>query len=265
MLVAAVELRGSADTGRNRQLMVDGIARAAGNGAEVVLLPEYATGFRAASPDPALAQPLDGPLTADLAEAARRHSVLVITGFLATSDRPGMALSCALTISPDGGRRVTPKVHLFDALGGRESRTIARSPLVEPPVVGHKGLNFGAMVCFDLRFPEVARKLVDAGADTIVVPAAWVSGDGKSRQWTTLLGARAIENVSYVIGVGLRAPRLLGESQAFDPTGEPCPPKKADDDTLYGELDTEAPARHRRRNPALDLRRFDVCERRPAG
>ncbi|MDR0417136.1 MAG: hydrolase [Propionibacteriaceae bacterium] len=260
MRVAAIRLTGSADPPRNRRALTDGVARAAAAGAEVVVGPEYANGFRTGGPDPSLAEAVDGPTTAALAAAGAAAGVMIVTGFLATSDQPGLGLSCALTIPPGQAPLVTPKYHLFDALGGRESAVIARSALTPPPTVRFGGLTWGAMICFDLRFPEVARRLADAGADAVVVPAAWVGGPGKLRQWRTLLAARAIENTAYVIGAALRGPWLTGRSLAFDPVGEPCRPADAPDLDLW-QLDPAAPAEARRRNPALALRRFTVTPR----
>ncbi|MDR1386833.1 MAG: hydrolase [Propionibacteriaceae bacterium] len=260
MRVAAIRLDGGADPTRNRQALVEAIAAAAATGAEVVIGPEYANGFRFEGPDPSLAEALDGPTVRALQAAGAAADVLVLTGFLATSDEPGKALGCALALPPGRPAVVTGKLHLFDALGGQESRSLVRPVLERPSTVAFRGLTWGSLICFDLRFPEVARRLVDAGADALVVPAAWVDGPGKARQWSTLLAARAIENLAYVAGVALAGPGLMDQSLAFDPTGAPCPGRVADGLVLW-EFDPAAPAAARRRNPALELRRFTVTAR----
>ena len=76
------------------------------------------------------------------------------------------------------------------------------------------------MTCYDLRFPEQARALVDAGADVLVVPSAWVAGERKVEHWRTLVRARAIENTAYVVAVGQPGPRYSGHSMVVDPLGD---------------------------------------------
>ena len=80
-------------------------------------------------------------------------------------------------------------------------------------------LTFGLMTCYDLRFPEVARTLVDAGADALVVPAEWVRGPLKEQHWTTLLAARAIESTAYVVAADHPTPIGVGHSVVIDPQG----------------------------------------------
>ena len=82
------------------------------------------------------------------------------------------------------------------------------------------GFAVGLMTCYDLRFPELARALVDAGAEVLVVPAAWVAGrTRKVDHWRTLARARAIENTVYVVAVGQPGPRYTGHSLVVDPHG----------------------------------------------
>src|SRR5207244_3037763 len=110
------------------------------------------------------------------------------------------------------------KVHLYDSFGYRESDRLSAGPL-RPVVVELHGWNVGLMTCYDLRFPEWGRALVDAGAELVVVPAAWVAGEQKVRHWRTLLAARAIENAVYVAAAGQPAPRYAGHSTVLGPDG----------------------------------------------
>ena len=113
------------------------------------------------------------------------------------------------------------------------------------------------MTCYDLRFPELARALVDRGAEMIVVPAAWVAGPGKIDHWRTLLGARAIENTVYVAAVGQPAPRYCGTSMVIDPLGrvlaKACPEGET---VLTATADATVLAEARRTNPSLANRRL---------
>jgi predicted amidohydrolase len=135
-----------------------------------------------------------------------------------------------------------------------------------PPTVRFGGLCWGALTCYDLRFPEVARRAIDAGAEVVFVPAAWLGGPGKQRQWEVLLAARAIENVAYVVGVGMEADGLEGGVRAFDPWGNPVGGQsETDPDIVLIEVDAGVVSRARVCNPSLDLRRFTVSAKPPGG
>jgi len=112
------------------------------------------------------------------------------------------------------------------------------------------------MTCYDLRFPEQARALVDRGAEVLVVPAAWVAGPRKVDHWTTLLRARAIENTVYVVGVGQPGPRYTGHSMVVGPLGDVLVEAGDGPATLRAELDPSAVAEARRTNPSLANRRL---------
>ena len=113
------------------------------------------------------------------------------------------------------------------------------------------------MTCYDLRFPEMARVLVDNGATVLVVPAAWVAGRGKVMHWQTLLRARAIENTVYVVAVGQPGPRYSGHSMAVAPTGNVLVEAGPDEpEVLDVTLSWDLLAETRRPNPSLANRRM---------
>jgi len=112
------------------------------------------------------------------------------------------------------------------------------------------------MTCYDLRFPELARRLVDDGAEVILVPAAWVAGPRKVYHWTTLLRARAIENTAFVVGVGQPPPRSSGHSMVIDPLGDVLVEGGDDAEILTAEIDLSAVGEARRTNPSLANRRL---------
>jgi predicted amidohydrolase len=127
---------------------------------------------------------------------------------------------------------------------------------IEPATFDVGGTTIGLMTCYDLRFPELARRLVDAGAEVIVVPAAWVAGPRKVDHWTTLLRARAIENTAYVVGVGQPTARYSGHSMVVGPLGDVLAEGGADPETLTVEIDPAAVVEARRTNPSLLNRRL---------
>ena len=104
------------------------------------------------------------------------------------------------------------KQHLFDALGWMESERLLAGDPADGWSFAVGDMRVGVMTCYDIRFPELARALVDDGATLLVVPSAWVAGPNKLEQWRALATARAIENVCYVAGAVQSPPSYTGES-----------------------------------------------------
>jgi predicted amidohydrolase len=115
--------------------------------------------------------------------------------------------------------------------------------------------------CYDIRFPEVTRRIVDAGADLVLVPAEWVRGPLKEAHWRTLLAARAIENTVYVAGADHLPPVGVGASAIVDPMGVTLAGLGEQEDVAVAEVSTARIAEVRRVNPSLALRRYDVVPR----
>ncbi|RJS45886.1 nitrilase-related carbon-nitrogen hydrolase [Nocardioides cavernaquae] len=151
------------------------------------------------------------------------------------------------------------KVHLYDSFGYRESDRLTAGPW-KPTVVEIGGWQVGLLTCYDLRFPELARDLVTAGAEALVVPAAWVPGRTpeeharKVDHWRTLVRARAIENVSWVVAVGQPAPRYTGHSMVVDPNGTVVAEAGADRTELSAVLERSTLIEARATNPSLTNR-----------
>ncbi len=246
---------------------IDAIARqvevAASRGARVVLFPEYASYFV----DPfsaslaAHAEDLDGPFTTRLRDLAAAHGVVIVAGLL---ERAGGARvhNTVVAVDASGVRAVSRKLHLYDAFGQRESDWIEPGAIEDPQTFDVDGLRVAVMTCYDLRFPEVARVLVDSGAHLILVAAEWVRGPLKEHHWRTLLHARAIENTVYVAAADHPPPLGVGASMVVDPQGVEIAAVGTATDVAVGFLEQAAVARVRRVNPALALRRFDVVPRR---
>ena len=112
------------------------------------------------------------------------------------------------------------------------------------------------MTCYDLRFPELARRLVDAGAEVIVVPAAWLPGARKVEHWRTLLAARAIENTCFVVGAAQPEPRYCGHSAVFGPMGDVLGEAGGGEASFEAVLDRDDLTAARRTNPSLANRRL---------
>jgi predicted amidohydrolase len=250
--VTLVQAASTLDPADNLAALREGVAAASG---ELVVFPEaFARDFGEAGSDVSpFAEAVDGTFGGEVARLAAEHGRTVVAGMFEASDDPGRPFNTLLvrgTASAD-----YRKIHLYDSFGYRESDRLSGGALV-PVTVDLGGFRIGLMTCYDLRFPELARSLVDAGAEVLVVPAAWVAGERKVEHWRTLLRARAIENTVYVVGVGQPAPRYTGHSMVVGPLGDVLVEAGPDAAVLDAVLDRDDLDRARRTNPSLANRRL---------
>ncbi|MCZ2401996.1 carbon-nitrogen hydrolase family protein [Paenarthrobacter sp. Z7-10] len=222
MRIALGQLESGTDIQSNLAVIDRFAAEAAHDGATLVVFPEYAT-YEKKKVDatfPLMAEPLDGPICQELASTARRHRIALVAGVVESSEEPDKAFNTVVAFGPDGSLLARyRKIHLFDAQGFGESTFIKPGPSTDPVVFEHAGTHFGLMTCYDLRFPELARQLADAGAQVLLVCSSWVPGTHKTEQWLALNAARAIENSLYVVGVCQAPPVSVGRSILVDPMG----------------------------------------------
>jgi predicted amidohydrolase len=206
--IALCQIPVSPDPSANLKRAREALSRA--EGAQLAIFPE-ATLTRYGRRITSLAEPLDGPFVSGLAESAREHGLAVIAGvFEPGADR---VHNTAVAIDERGEVRAAyRKIHLFDSFGAKESDLVA--PGAEPVVVELAGTRVGLITCYDVRFPELARALVDKGAELFAVIAAWGSGPLKEDHWVTLVRARALENTMWTAAVG-QAPNPAESSDGF--------------------------------------------------
>ncbi|MEU8246055.1 carbon-nitrogen hydrolase family protein [Nonomuraea sp. NPDC048916] len=242
--IALCQIPVAPDPAANLKRVREALARA--EGADLAIFPE-ATLTRYGRRITGLAEPLDGPFVSGVAEAG-----------------DGRVHNTAVAIDASGELKAAyRKIHLFDSFGARESELVA--PGSEPTVVELAGVRVGLITCYDIRFPELARALVDQGAELFAVIAAWGSGPLKEDHWITLVRARALENTMWTAAVG-QAPNPaessdgfgVGRSMLVDPLGV----VRADLGTAPGvqvvELDPEATAAARATLPCLEHRVLQV-------
>ena len=228
-----------------------------GHDTELVVLPEaFARDFGDPTGDLApYAEPLDGPFATRLAELAQERGTAFLAGmFEQDADRDDRPFNTLVLATPQGVTSYR-KIHLYDSFGYQESDRL-RAGSLDPVVVDLGGFRVGLMTCYDLRFPELARRLVDLGAEVLVLPSAWVAGEGKLRHWLTLACARAIENTCYVVAVGQPAPRYTGHSVVVSPEGEVLVEGGEDEEVLTATIERGVLDRARARNPSLANRRL---------
>lgn len=259
LTVAVAQFAPSEDKNTNLDTMIALLRQAAERGAELVVLPEYAV-FTVPKMDDRFvetAEPLDGPSVTRLAEAAAELDLTVIVGVNEAAEN-GRIHNTLVGIQDGKVAAVYRKVHLYDAFGYKESdRVIAADPST-PQLLSVKGFTVGMQTCYDLRFPETSRTLVDAGADVIALPAEWVPGPLKEYHWNTLLRARAIENTVYVLAADQIAPAGSGNSVVLDPMGIPLAALGEAQGIGVALLERDRLDAVRTINPALTLRRYRV-------
>ncbi|NQW90916.1 carbon-nitrogen hydrolase family protein [Curtobacterium sp. VKM Ac-2861] len=291
LTIAAAQFAPVDDPVANLETVRTAAADAGARGAALLVTPEYSSYFTADIDDRfvAAAQPLDGPFVSGLRDIARDTGVALIVGIAettdaertdaetteaattdaATADEPTRFRNTLVAVLPTGELAATyRKVHLYDAFGSRESDRIESGDPEQLPVFELEGLRIGLETCYDLRFPEVTRRLAapeHGAADVVVLPAEWVRGPGKEHHWRTLLTARAIENTVWVVGVGQTPPIGIGASVVLDPSGVAVASAGFTPGTLVATVDTAVTEAVRQVNPSLALRRYDVALRAQPG
>ncbi|PJI94175.1 carbon-nitrogen hydrolase family protein [Luteimicrobium subarcticum] len=262
MRLTVAQLGAGTDRSANLEASRDAVSRAGRVGADLVVLPEYASAFDPHGVGAAHAEPLSGPYVTGLRDVARRRGVGVVAGTL-TPGTAGRAVNTVVAIDSTGELvGAYDKVHLYDAFGHRESDRLDAGPADAAPLVWDvAGLRVGVMTCYDLRFPESARRLVDAGAEVLVVPAAWAAGPLKLDHWRTLARARAIENTVVVAAVGQCGHGVTGHSLLVGPDGVVALECGDEPELRTVDLDPAELAEVRVSNPSLANRRYAVVPR----
>lgn len=257
--IAVFQFAPAADTDANLTRLAEAAEAAADRGARVLVAPEYASYFVDPLDESLVryAQDLDGPFTRSLATIAAQHDLTIVAGLVehGTGDR---VRNTVVAVDSTGVIASYRKQHLYDAFGQTESEWIEAGELADPETFVVDGLRFGLMTCYDLRFPEAARMLIDAGADVLVVPAEWVRGPLKEHHWETLILARAIENTAYVVAADHTPPVGVGRSMIADPLGVVTASLGAEADVTVGWASRDRIVAVRETNPALKLRRYRV-------
>lgn len=255
---------GDGDVPEARRRSVVGRIRAL-EGIDLVVLPElWPGGFFAFDDYARFAESLDGPTVTAVREVAAERGVHVAGGSFVERGEDGQLFNTAFLVGPDGSLLLTyRKIHTF-GFRSREAELLSRG--VDAGVAETPLGRIGLTVCYDLRFPELYRLLVDRGADLLVVPAAWPAA--RAEHWRTLLRARALENQANAIGCcgagDDHGTALAGASAVVGPYGDVLAEAAPGDALLVADLDVRAPARAREEFPALTDRRLRLRWDEPA-
>ncbi len=265
MKIAALQMVSTPSVEQNLDAARALLERAAGEGAELAVLPEYFCILGRSDRDKlAVAEAFgDGPIQRMLADSARRHGLWLVGGTLpiATGDA-NRVMNSNLVFSPEGERVARyDKIHLFRYDNGTErydeGRTLDAGS--EPVAFMAAGWRVGLSVCYDLRFPELYRSLMQPPCDLLCVPSAFTYPTGAAH-WEVLLRARAIENQCYVVaaaqgGMHENGRRTFGHSLVIDPWGEVMAMRPEGEGVVTAELKRERIVQVRSQLPALEHRR----------
>ncbi|TDV46251.1 carbon-nitrogen hydrolase family protein [Actinophytocola oryzae] len=254
MRVALSQITSTPSPDENLSTVAEQVKTAAADGASVVLFPEAMMACFGTSLGP-LAEQLDGPWASGVREIAADHDVLVVAGMF-TPAPDGRVFNTLLATGRD--RHVGyDKIHLYDAFGFQESRTVA--PGEELVVLGDVGI----ATCYDVRFPGVFTGLADKGASVVLLGASWGAGPGKVEQWELLVRARALDSTCFVVACGqadpgrpTKAPTGVGHSLVAAPDGSVVAAAGSSPELLVVDLDLDLVEKTRANIPVLANRRL---------
>lgn len=261
-LIAAVQLVSGPRVADNLAAAAHGVAEAAAQGARIVALPEYFPIMGMAEGDKVKVREADGhgPIQEFLAATAKQHGIWLIGGSIPLEAKDAAKVMNSTVVYDPAGQRVAryDKIHLFGFQKGLERYDEAASIEAgsEPVAFDTPYGRIGLSICYDLRFPELYRRL--APVDLIVVPAAFTETTGRAH-WEILLRARAIENQCYVLAVGQggkheNGRETHGNSMIVDPWGTIVDRKLKGPGVVLGLLDHACIAETRANLPALKHR-----------
>lgn len=266
MRVVVVQMNSRDDKAANLAKAEALLAEAAARGAEFAVLPELWTYLGPKDRHARVAEPIPGPTSDLLAQIARRHRLWLVGGsYLESAPGQPRLFNTCLAFSPDGEIVARyRKLHLFDVdvdgYSYRESATMAAGDDVVATELC--GVKVGLTICYDLRFPELYRRLAVGGARIITVPSAFTRETGKDH-WEVLLRSRAIENQVFILAaaqVGNHPPgrACYGNALIADPWGVVLARAGYQECVVTADLDLEYQEQVRKELPSLEHRRTDL-------
>jgi nitrilase len=266
--VAAIQMATSPNVSANLLEAERLISEAADAGAGLVVLPENFA-FMGEQDQEMLTlceDPNDGPLQSFLSQMAKRYGVWLVGGTIPLRASKGGKVRAACLVFDDQGVQVAryDKIHLFDVHLVETDERYVESNTIEPGsetvVVDTPFGRLGVAVCYDLRFPEIFRQLLEKGAEIFVVPSAFTAITGKAH-WETLVRSRAIENLAFVVaaaqgGYHINGRETHGHSMIVDPWGMVLAQVPRGTGHVCVDLDTDYQKTIRRTFPTIDHRRL---------
>ncbi|WP_294901505.1 deaminated glutathione amidase [Tatumella sp. UBA2305] len=256
MKVALGQFAVSRDWQENAAVCQTLMQQATAAGADLLVMPEAILARDNSQPGYVIdaAQPEDGPFMQSLLAASQKTQLTTIfTQHIPAADNRAVNTLFALRHGEIVARY--QKLHLYDAFAVQESARVDAGQQV-PPLLEVAGLQVGLMICYDVRFPELARRLALDGADVLVLPSAWLRGPLKERHWELLTTTRALENTCYMVAVGECGPKNIGNSLVADPLGVIVASAGEAPGLVFADIDPQRLSHARQIVPVLENRRF---------
>jgi predicted amidohydrolase len=262
--IAIAQVQSSTDKKTNRDTALALIDEAKNKHAEAIAFPEFLMAFSPASQSAAelslLAEAVDGPFIATIRQAAQSAGISVLVPIHETCAVKDRVYDSAVWIDAGGNiASVYRKLHLYDAFGFKESDKFLPGAEVAP-LVQSGSAHIGTMICYDLRFPEMARMLALQGANVLFAPSGWVQGDLKVEHWQTMIKARALENGCFVVAPNQVGNIYTGHSMVVDALGRTLVELEENEGLAVIDLDLELVNEVREKLPLLKNRRSDVYQ-----
>ena len=255
MQITLAQIGSATDVADNLAQLTAAATAARSAGSQIVFLPEY-TMYEKPVVDATfagVAEPLDGQFGSAVAALAADLQVAIVAGVVEYNPNdPGRPFNTIAVWDSDGrlaGRH--RKALLYDVGTFSESAFITAGDIDEASVATINGTVFGLQTCYELRFPEISRRRMRAGATELAVLSSWVPGRLKTEQWATLVRARAIENICHVVAVTQAAPVSIGHSLAVAPDGDTLAELGTGPDQVCVEVDPRKTSDQRLADPAM--------------
>ena len=260
--IALVQFKASTDKNQNLKKIVNYIEKASKLGAVLCTFPEFMMFYTTSSQSPSklssLAETINGDFVKTVAKAAKKNSIQVVGTFYEKSKKKNRVYDTSFLVNKSG-KIISKyrKIHLYDALGFRESDKMTAGSKIASPIRSSVG-KLGMLICYDLRFPEMSRSLAAAGSEILVAPSAWVKGKSKEEHWITINKTRALENGCYVIAPDQVGNIYCGRSIAVDPFGKVLLDMKKRQGIGIVNISLEKVKQTRKALPLLKNRRVDL-------
>jgi len=262
---ALVQMKSSVDKNKNLSYSLKLIGRAAQKKAQLICFPEFQMAYSPAEQKPEtlheIAEKINGDFISALSNSAKKNKINVVATIyeiINTNKQNQKVFDTAVIINERGKiQSVYRKIHLYDALGFKESKKLLAGNIIEKPTRTSVG-NLGLQICYDMRFPEISRILTVNGANILVSPSAWVAGFMKQEHWEIMLKSRAIENGVYVIAPNQFGNIYCGHSMVIEPFGATLIDMGNREGMEILDIDNSRIETVRRTLPLLRNRRTDV-------
>jgi len=260
--VALIQFKADVDKYKNLKKIIKYIGQAAKRGAKLCAFPEfmmcYTPSSQSAKDLTKLAETITGEFVSTISKTAKQNSIQVIGTIYEKSPKINRVYDTSFLINENG--KVLSKyrkIHLYDALGIKESKKFHPGSQISKPIKTTLG-TIGMMICYDLRFPEMSRTLASAGSEFLVVPSAWIKGEMKEEHWIAINRTRAIENGCYVVAPDQVGNIYCGRSLVVDPYGKILLDMKKKEGIGIVDVSLERIKQIRKNLPLLKNRRTDI-------